>query len=146
MARTMRLRVAERGEGHQPPEIALDEGETGAVENSDDGERDEQRRDGAGLRGEESDVEAKHGVEAELAGNDHGERDGSFVVGVGEPAVKREDGNFDCEGEEEGESDPEERSGGKNAAGDVILQVSEVEGVRFARRATGWRPAAARRG
>jgi hypothetical protein len=78
MARTMRLRVAERGEGHQAPEIALHEGEACAVENSDDGESDEKRRDGAGLDGEKSHVEAKHGVEAELAGDDHGERDRGF--------------------------------------------------------------------
>ena len=121
--------MAERGEGHQTPEIALDEGETRAIENADDGERDEQRRDGAGLGGEEPDVEAKHGVEAELAGDDHGERDGGFVVGVGEPAVEREDGNFDREGEEKCERDPEERAGGKNAAGDLVLQVGEVEGA-----------------
>ena len=78
MARTMRLRVAERGEGEQTPEVALDEREARTVEDADDGERDEQRRDGAGLSREEADVEAKHGVEAELAGDDHGERDGSF--------------------------------------------------------------------
>ena len=77
-----------------------------------------QRRDGAGLGREEPDVEAKHGVEAEFAGDDHGEGDGSFAVGVGEPAVKREDGNLDCEGEEKRERDPEERAGGKDAAGE----------------------------
>ncbi len=75
MARTMRLEVAERGEGHQTPEVFLHKSEARAVEDSDDGERDEKRRDGAGLRGEESHVEANHGVEAELSGNDHGERD-----------------------------------------------------------------------
>ena len=137
--------MAECGEGDQTPEIALDESETRAVENADDGESDEQRRDGARLRGEESHVEAKHGVEAELAGNDHGERDGSFVVGVGEPAVEREDGNLDREGEEECKRDPEERAGGKDAAGGLVLEVGEVEGVRAAHRARGWRRAAARR-
>ena len=74
-------------------------------------------------------MEAQHGIEAELAGDDHGERDGSFVVGVGEPAVEREDRDLDCKGEEERESDPEERAGGKNAAGGLVLQVAEVEGV-----------------
>ena len=138
--------MAEGGEGEEPPEVALDEGEAGAVEDADDGESDEQRRDGAGLRREEADVEAQHGVEAELAGDDHGKRDGRFAEGVGEPAVERKDGNFDGEGEEEGERNPEERAGGKHAAGDLILQVGEVEGVRCARRARGWRPAAARRG
>ena len=145
MARTIRLKMAERGEGHQTPEIALHESEACAVENADDGESDEQRRDGAGLSGEESDVEAKHGVEAELAGDHHGQRDGRFVVGVGEPAVEREDGNLDREGEEECERDPEERAGRKDAAGGVILEIDEIEGARCARRATEWRPAAARR-
>ncbi len=81
--------------------------------------------------GEEPDVEAKHGVEAELAGDDHGERDGRFAVGVGDPAMKREDGDFDGEREEKCERDPEERAGGKNAAGDLKLQVSEIEGSGF---------------
>ena len=60
-------------------------------------------------------MEAQHGVEAELAGDDHGQRDGSFAEGVGEPAVQREDGNLDGECEEERECNPEERSGGKDA-------------------------------
>src|SRR5208282_1689643 len=74
-------------------------------------------------------MEAKHGVEAELAGNDHGERNRSFVVCVGEPSVEREDGHLDCEGEEKCESYPEERAGGKNAAGGLVLQFAEVESV-----------------
>ena len=112
MPSVMRLRWLSVGEGDQPPEIALDEGEACAVENADDGERDEQRRDGAGLDGEEADVEAQHGVEAELAGDHHGERDGRFAEGVGEPAVQREDGHLDREGKEECERAPEERAGG----------------------------------
>ena len=121
--------VAEGGEGDQPPEIALHESEARAVKNADDGESDEQRRDGAGLSREESDVEAQHGVEAELAGDHHGQGDGSFVVGVGEPAVQREDGNLDGEGEEKRERDPEERAGGKDTAGGLVLEIGEVEGV-----------------
>ena len=113
--------MAEGGKGQQAPEVALHQREAGAVEDADDGEGDEQRSDGAGLNREEADVEAQHGVEAELAGNDHGERDGSFVEGVGEPAVEREDGNLDGEGEEEGEGGPEECAGGKDAAGGLSI-------------------------
>jgi hypothetical protein len=43
--------------------------------------------------------------------------------------VEREDGNLDREGEEKCERDPEERAGGKNAAGSLVLKVGEVEGV-----------------
>ena len=82
-----------------------------------------QRRDGVGLGGEEPDVEAQHGVEAQLAGDHHGQRDGCFAEGVGEPAVQREDGNLDGEGEEKRESDPEERSGGNDASGDGYTEV-----------------------
>ena len=105
--------MAEGGEGKQTPEIALDESEARAVKNADDGEGDQERRDGAGLGREESDVEAQHGVEAEFAGDDHGHGDGSFAESVGEPAVQRKDGNLDREGEEKCERDPEERTGGK---------------------------------
>ena len=88
-------------------------------------------RDGAGLGGEEPHVEAKHGVEAEFAGDHHGERDGGFVVGVGEPAVERKNGNLDREGKEKCERNPEERTGGKDTAGGLVLEIGEVEGVRF---------------
>ena len=43
--------MAEGSEGHQPPEVALHERQTGAIKNADDGESDQQRSDGAGLRG-----------------------------------------------------------------------------------------------
>ena len=83
--------MADRGEGQQPPEIALHQRETRAVEDADDRERDEQRSDGAGLHREEPDVETQHGIEAELAGHHHRHGDGCFIEGVGEPAVQRED-------------------------------------------------------
>ena len=122
-AESDQAQMAERGKGHQPPEVALHQSETRAVENADDGESDQKRSDGARLRGEEADVEAEHGVEAELAGDDHGERDGRFAEGVGEPAVQREDRNLDGEGEEERERDPEERAGGKSPWRVRVLQV-----------------------
>ncbi len=43
--------------------------------------------------------------------------------------MEREDGNLDREGEEKCERDPVERSGGKNAAGRLVLEIGEVEGV-----------------
>ena len=52
--------VAEGGEGEESPVVALNECETCAVEDSNDAQRDEKRRDGAGLDGEEADVEAEH--------------------------------------------------------------------------------------
>ena len=122
--------VAERGKGHQAPIVALHQSQTRAVENADYGENDEQRSHGARLDGEEPDVETQHRVEAELAGNHHGECDGSFAVSVGEPTVQRKDGNLDREGEQERERDPEKRSGGKHAAGGLILQVGEIESMR----------------
>ncbi len=45
--------------------------------------------------------------------------------------MKREDRNLDGEGEKKRQRDPEERACGKNAAGDLVLKVSEVEGSGF---------------
>jgi hypothetical protein len=103
--------MAEGGKGEQSPEVALHQRQTGSVENADDGEGDQIRRERAGLNREEADVEAQHGIEAELAGDDHGEGDRSFRVGVGEPAVQREEGNLDGEGEEESKGSPARAAG-----------------------------------
>ena len=100
--------MAEGGEGEEAPVIALHESEAGAVEDADDAEGDEKRCDVVGLDREEADVEAEHGVEAELSGDDHGHGDWSFREGVGQPAVQRENGDLYGECKEEGESDPEE--------------------------------------
>ena len=43
--------MADGGEGEQPPEVALHEREAGAVEDADDGESDQQRRDGRAWTG-----------------------------------------------------------------------------------------------
>ena len=119
--------MAEGGEGQQPPEVALHEGKAGSVKDADDGKNNEKGRNGASLNGEETDVEAQHGVEAEFAGDDHGKGDGSFAEGVGEPAVQRKNRNLDGEGEEEGERSPEERAWRGRFRGDVVLELDKVE-------------------
>ena len=137
--------VADGGKGDQLPEVALDQCQAGSVENANDGQGDELGSRGAGLHREQADVEAQHGVEAELAGDHHGQGDGGFRVRVGEPAVQREDGHLDRKGEEKRERCPEERAGRELAVGDEGLQGGEVEAAGARRRARGWRPAAAPR-
>ena len=107
--------MAECREGHQSPEIALHKGEARAIEDADDGERDQQRRDGSRLGREEPDMEAQHRIEAELAGNHHGHGDRRFTEGVCEPAVQREDRHLDREGEQKRERDPEQCAGRKSS-------------------------------
>ena len=101
--------MAQRGKGHQPPEVALHQCQARAVENADDRQADQHRSHGPRLHREEADVEAQHGVEAELAGHDHGQGDGRFAEGVGQPAMQREDRNLDGKGEEERECHPAQR-------------------------------------
>jgi hypothetical protein len=55
-------------------------------------------------------MEAQHGVEAELAGYHHGHGDRRFAEGVRQPAVQREDGHLNGEGEEKCERYPAERA------------------------------------
>ena len=62
-----------------------------------------QGSDVAGLLGEDAEAEAQDAVEAELAGEHHDGGGGGFLHGVREPAVQREDGDLDREGDEEGE-------------------------------------------
>jgi hypothetical protein len=80
-----------------------------------------------GLRGEDPDVEAEHGVEAELSGNDHGHGHWCFTEGIREPAMEREYGYLDREGEQKCESHPEERSGGNDPGGDRYTQFAEIK-------------------
>ena len=98
--------VAQGGKGHQPPEVALHQRQARAVENADHRQRNEQRRDGAGLRREQPDVKAQHGVEAQLAGDHHGQGNRRFAECVGQPAMQRKDRHLDRKGEEERERDP----------------------------------------
>jgi hypothetical protein len=82
--------MAQGGEGHQPPEVALHQGQARAIEDADDGESDQPRSHRTRLRREEPDVEAEHGVKPQLAGHDHGQATGSFAEGIRKPAVQRE--------------------------------------------------------
>ncbi len=81
--------------------------------------------------GEDAEGEAKDGVEAELSGEHHDGGGGSLGDGVREPAVQREDGNFDGKGEEEGErGEPESGGvGGEAVGGGERLELGQVEGA-----------------
>ncbi len=138
--------MAEGGEGQQAPEVALHEGQAGSVEDADDGENNQKGRKVASLHRKESGVEAQQRVETELAGDNHGERDGSFGVCVGEPAMKRENRYLDGEGEKESERRPEERAGGERCRRRCGTGARRSRRFRCASRATEWQPAAARRG
>ena len=91
--------MAQGGEGHQPPEISLNQRQARAVEDADDREGNQIRSRRTRLHREESDVKAKHGVEAQLAGHDHGQGHRRLIECVRKPAVQREDRNLDGEGE-----------------------------------------------
>ncbi len=88
-----------------------------AVDDADGAEGDHQRGDAVGLVGEDAEGEAQDGVEAELAGEDHDGGGGGLADGVREPAVQREDGNLDGEGDQEGQRGEPERGG---VAGDGV--------------------------
>ena len=103
--------VAEGAVGGELLQVVLDEGDERAVDDADGAEGDHQRGDAAGLVGEDAEGEAQDGVEAELAGEDHDGGGGRFADGVGEPAVEREDRDFDREGDEEGERGEPEGGG-----------------------------------
>ena len=103
--------MAEGGEGGEALEVVLDQGDQRAVDDADGTEGDHQGSDAVGLVGEDAEGEAQDGVEAELAGEHHDGGGGGFADGVGEPAVQREDGDLDREGDEEGERGQPERGG-----------------------------------
>ena len=107
------------------------EGNERAVEEANDGESDHERGDGARLRREQSEIEAEDGVEAELACDDHGHRGRRFLNDVGEPAVEREDGNLDGEGDQESQRNPPQSLRREGSVGEEGLELNEVEGVRF---------------
>ena len=67
-------------------------------------------------------MESQHGVKAEFACDNHRHGNGRFVESVGEPTVQRKDGDLCREGEEKGQCNPEERSGGEGAARDEELE------------------------
>src|SRR5579859_1484446 len=72
-------------------------------------------------------MKAKHGVEAEFSGNDHGHGHRRFTEGVREPAVERKYRYLDREGEKKCESHPEERSGRNDPGGDRYTEFAEIE-------------------
>ncbi len=82
------------------------------------------------LDGEKADVEADQRVEAKFAGDDHAHGDGSFREGVRQPAMEPEHGNFDGEGDEEGESGPAQRFRREHSDEDGVAQGVKTEGAR----------------
>ena len=131
MPRVMRLRWLRAAKGHQPPEVALHQRQARAVEDADDSQRNQPGRQRPRLHGEEPNVEAKHGVEAQLAGDNHGQGNRRLAEGVRQPSVQREDRNLDGKGEEEGEGDPAHRPGREVPVGDQDLERREVEAARL---------------
>ncbi len=83
----------------------------------------------AGFSGEDAEAEAQDGVQAELAGKHHDGGRGSFLDGVGKPAVQGEDGHFDSKGDEEGQRAEQERRGaaGDCTAGGQALKRRHIE-------------------
>ena len=123
--------VAEDGEGDEALHIGLRQGDERSVEKTNDSENDHQRGNGARLRREQSQIEAKDGVESELACDDHSHRGRRFLNNVGEPAMEREDGNLDCKRNQKSQRDPPQSLGREGSVGEERLKPDEVEGVRF---------------
>ncbi len=101
--------VAHRRVGDEPLHVGLDDGDHGAVDDPDDGQRGHQPGELDGGLGEERQVEADEAVGAELqqhARQHHRARGGRLGVGVGQPRVEREQRHLDGEGGGEGEEQP----------------------------------------
>ena len=127
----MKPRCGEGGVGGEALQVFLDERDEGTEDDADGAEREHEGGDAVGLLGEDAEGEAEDGVEAELADEDHDGGGGGLDDGVGHPAVEREDGDLDGEGEEEGErGEPEGGAArGEVVAGGEGLDLREVEGA-----------------
>ncbi len=112
-------------------EVLLDEGEEGAIDDSDGSQSEHERSDAVRLCGEKAEGEAQDGVEPELASDDHDGGGGGFRDGVREPPVQREDGDLNREGGEEGErSEPQSGAVRRDAVGGGHLgELRIVEGA-----------------
>ena len=107
--RTMKPEVGDRRVRDQPLEVLLHRGDDRAVDDADDAEREEQRREVDRRLGEQVEAEAQEAVGAELqhdAGEDHRAGRRRLGVGVGQPGVEREQRHLDREGDGEAEEQP----------------------------------------
>ncbi len=124
--------VADRRIGDQPFEVGLDERHDRAVDDRDEGQHDDDRRERLGGRREQGHGEPDEPVGAELEqdrGKDHGARRRRLRVRVGEPGVEREHRDLDREGQEEREEGADLERVGEAAGRRVGAQRLEVEGA-----------------
>ena len=92
----------------EPLHVVLRVGHEGAVDDADDAEHAQPRREPEGRVGEEGQREPQVAVHAQLqedAGEDDRARRRGLGVGVREPGVEREDGHLDRERQREGEEE-----------------------------------------
>ncbi len=138
--------VADAGVGDEFFEIGLNESYERAVNDTDDGEHRDWRRELLRRDGEERQAEAHHAVGAhfqEDASEHDGAGGGGFDVGVGQPGVEREERNFNGESHEEGEEEKRLRAAGekKSTGLERLLNRGRDRSCRWRCKARGCRPA-----
>ena len=104
--------LGQRGVGHQPLQVTLGAGDDGTVDDPDDGQGEQQRRQRLRGLGEQAEVEADDPVGAQLgqhAREQHRALLGRLRVGVGRPGVQREERRLDREGRREGQEEKDLR-------------------------------------
>ena len=101
--------MADAGIGDEAFHVVLGEGEHRAIEDADDAERHGHRREGGRRRGEKRDGETQQTVGAGLQ-KQAGENDAAggrrLGMSIGQPGMKRHDGQLHGEGDEEAEHEP----------------------------------------
>jgi len=124
--------VADRRERDQALEVGLDERHDRAVDDGDQRQDDDDRRERVGRVREKRHREPDEAVGPEFEqdrGQDHRARRRSLRVGVRQPGVEGEHGYLDREGQEERQERPDLEGRRKAAAGRERAQRLEVEGA-----------------
>ena len=121
--------MADRGERDEPHHVGLADGQQGAVDDRDDGQRDDDRR--GPLRGlrEELEAEPDHPVGADLvedADEQHRGRGACLGRGIRQPGVHRPHRRLDGEGDEEPDEHPAQR---RRRRVEVAGEVADEEAV-----------------
>ena len=127
--------MAHRGVRHEPLQIHLNHGHESAVDNANDGQHGDVRREMARGLGKERQAETQHAVGTHLqqdAGQEDGAGSGRLGMGVGQPCVERKERHLDGKRQEESAKEQVFRSKRQHdrAVRKERLDLRNIEGRR----------------